>query len=132
MLEITFVGYQEYLCLRQALSEYVQNLLGKQTLMHVALHECINNAFEHGSTSLKTKVRVKFRLIAKRRFIVRVEHNGRGLSLANCRTLTDSEDLLNNFSAGNCGCGLYLIHKIADRVHYNRAGTGVLLMKKRS
>lgn len=132
MLEITFGGYKEYLCLQQALSEYLQKALGKQTLMHVALHECINNAFEHGSTSMQTRVSVKLRLVGQHRFIIRVDHNGRGLHSAHCQALRDGDDLLHRFSQGDCGCGLYLIHQIADRVKYNRTGTSVLLMKKLS
>lgn len=100
-----------------------------QAEVRLGLQEALVNAAKHGNKLDPTKtVLVEFYILESEHWWV-VSDQGSGFAPSRTCTL-DSADLRDVHQVGECGRGLYILHQVFDRVHWNQGGTELRLCKQ--
>jgi serine/threonine-protein kinase RsbW len=99
-----------------------------QLEVRLGLQEALVNAAKHGNNLDPSKtVVVRFSTIADHYWWV-ISDEGAGF-IPECCCLVDPDEHLPE-DESECGRGLYILHKVFDRVHWNADGTELSLCKQ--
>ena len=92
--------------------------------VRLAVEEAVRNSIEHGHFCDEVLPITVFYRVGKDKVTIRVEDKGEGFDL---EKIPDPRKL-DNLMRGN-GRGVFLIHKLMDRVRYNKKGNKVTMTK---
>ena len=92
--------------------------------IRLCLEEALINAMKYGNRLVKSR---KVRLVVehdKKSVRLAVEDQGRGFNVNDLKDCTKKTNLLRN-----CGRGVYLIHRLMDKVVYSEKGNCISMLK---
>jgi anti-sigma regulatory factor (Ser/Thr protein kinase) len=116
---------------REQIRSGLENVAGGDAgLIYVGFNEALNNAVLH-SGAQKKPITVKLNVIAERILVIRIKHQGLGFS-GNQLLAVIRDQEKNSFEAvldQESSRGLLLINSIFHKVHYNRDGTEIMIVK---
>ncbi|GEL07497.1 ATP-binding protein [Salisediminibacterium halotolerans] len=96
-------------------------------LVHIALTECFNNAWEHGNLMDESKPVIVYIKEGRTRVYLRIEDKGAGYCFKDAVLPADSDSLLEK----ERGRGLFIIQNTVDWALTDQAGTTTLMIKRK-